>query len=299
MPFTSHSLALLPLVLLAVLTVSGPGAVAGEENAADYDLSVTFAPEGHSLRGTARIILPAGAGIDLDLHGLTVDGSAAPAGKWQGDVSAAAAAGDAPSGRGGDPARTIYLLCESGADSPDKLIDPAGIVLTGLWHPVPQRQMRFRLSAGLPPGLSAVVESDRFPLAKDGDRLVAAFSRPLQNLHFVAGPYVEDSLEVRPGLRVYSLFFAEDRQLAPGYLEAAAATCGATNGRSAPTPTPIMSSSPTACPPDSACRPSPCSASRSCACPSSKRPRSAMKSSTPGSATASRSITPGATGAKA
>ena len=67
-----------------------------------------------------------------------------------------------------------------------------------------------------------MVESDRFPLGREAGRFVATFNRPLQNLHFVAGPYVEDSLEVRPGLRVHSLFFAEDRQLAPSYLEAAA-----------------------------------------------------------------------------
>jgi uncharacterized iron-regulated protein len=222
MPFTTHSLALLSLILLAVLTVSGPELVTGEESAADYDLSVTFSPESHSLRGTARITLPAGAGIDLDLHGLTVDGlllreedgrELTPPQPQQEMLHLAGAA----------TRRELYIsYARVVRDSPDERIDPSGIVLTGLWHPVPQREMRFQLSAGLPPGFSAAVESDRFPLATDGDRLIAAFSQPLQNLHFVAGPYVEDSLEVRPGLRVYSLFFAEDRQLAQSYLEAAA-----------------------------------------------------------------------------
>ena len=222
MPFITPPLALLSLILLAVLTVSGPEAVAREQNAAEYHLSVTFSPENHSLRGTVRITLPADAGIDLDLHGLTVDGLLLREENGR-ELTPPQPQQEMLHLPGAATGRELYIsYARVVRDSPDERIDPSGIVLTGLWHPVPQQKIRFHLSAGLPQGFIAVVESDRFPLGREAGRFVATFNRPLQNLHFVAGPYVEDSLEVRPGLRVHSLFFAEDRQLAPSYLEAAA-----------------------------------------------------------------------------
>ena len=57
----------------------------------------------------------------------------------------------------------------------------------------------------------------------EGGAVRAGFSQPVQELHFAAAPYVLDSLEVRPGLRVHTAFFPEERHLASSYLESAAA----------------------------------------------------------------------------
>ena len=106
-------------------------------------------------------------------------------------------------------------------DSADNLISPEAITLIEHWLPAPDRPLLFRLQARLPQGFTAITESDLFPLAVKGDTVTGIFSQPLRNLHFAAGPYVVDSLQVRKGLHVYSLFFPEDRELAHGYLEAA------------------------------------------------------------------------------
>ena len=205
--------------ILALCNTAAP--VLASTSEVDYDLAISFQPDRHLLSGTARISLRPGSGLGLDLAGLTVTGMLLHEGNGRAYTLPL-------------PSMTTFSLPAVAAkrelfisytaqmeDSADNLISSSGIALTGLWHPLPDRPLRFRLQAILPAGFTAITESDHFPLAITGNTVTADFNQPLQNLHFAAGPYVTDSLEVREGLRVHSLFFPEDRQLAGGYLEAA------------------------------------------------------------------------------
>jgi uncharacterized iron-regulated protein/Tfp pilus assembly protein PilO len=219
---SASPLALILFVILTILAFADNSALATGDRPIEYDLAVSFSPEQHRLSGTAGISLAPGSGIELDLQGLTISGlllrnedgrEYSPSTPQQGRLTLP------PDVK----RRMLYISYtkEVGATSDDR-IDGNGIVLTGLWHPQPQQRMRFRLTAELPDGFTAVSESDHFPLMREGKKVIATFSQPVHNLHLAAAPYSEDSVEVRPGLRVYSLFFPEDRDLAASYLEAAA-----------------------------------------------------------------------------
>ncbi len=222
MPFPSSPLTLQILFSLAVLalcsTASPTPAGASE---IDYDLVISFQPQIHLLSGTARISLQPGLGLGLDLAGLSVTGLLL---REEGgrEYTLPLPAEPTLSLPGTAGKRELFISYSAQMEnSADNLISPSGIALTDRWHPIPDRALHFRLQARLPAGFTAIAESDLFPLAQTDDTATSTFSQPRQSLHFAAGPYVKDSLEVRPGLRVYSLFFPEDRDLASGYLEAA------------------------------------------------------------------------------
>ncbi len=214
-----HFLAALFLLLAAL--ASPPAAMADSSQPGGYDLAVSFSMSTGTVNGTARIFLAPGSGLNLDLSGLAVSSiklrhgeeneSAPPVNENWLRVPAA-------------PDRRELLISYSRQVSGhgDDRIGPDGIVLLGNWHPVPDRRMLFRLAATLPEGFTAICESDSFPLATEGGTARASFSQPVQGLHFAAAPYVLDSLEVRPGLRVHTAFFPEERHLATAFLESAA-----------------------------------------------------------------------------
>ncbi|KAB2887953.1 MAG: PDZ domain-containing protein [Desulfobulbaceae bacterium] len=213
---------ILPVIVLLLAAIAAPSpavTVIGQQG--EYDLAVSFSPASHALTGTARITLPPGSGLGLDLGGLSISGLLLRHGDGR-ETSPVAGNGriDLPAEPDMREMFVSYSMQATGAG--DDVIDSDGIVLLGRWHPVPDRRMRFSLQARLPPGFVAISESDRFPLAVDGDTASASFSQPLQTLHFAAAPYAIDSLEVRPGLQVHTLFFPGERQLAASYLESAA-----------------------------------------------------------------------------
>ncbi|RPH37428.1 MAG: hypothetical protein EHM86_11015, partial [Desulfobulbaceae bacterium] len=192
-----------------------------KEKEIEYDLAISFDPARHLLNGTASIILRPGMGLNLDNAGLSVTGVML---RYQDgrEVVPSLPAGSRFNLPAESESRQLFISYTTDTErSTENLISSDGITLTDLWHPIPDRAMLFRLQAKLPKGLSAITESDHFPLPVDGDMVTGISSQPHQNLHFAAGPYVIDSLEVRQGLRVYSLFFPEDRDLAQDYLEAA------------------------------------------------------------------------------
>ncbi|OQX16121.1 MAG: hypothetical protein BWK76_11975 [Desulfobulbaceae bacterium A2] len=50
-----------------------------------------------------------------------------------------------------------------------RVLGSSGITLAGFWHPLPDRDMRYRLSALLPQGYSAVPEADALVLQAEGN----------------------------------------------------------------------------------------------------------------------------------
>lgn len=194
---------------------------AAKEKEIEYDLAISFDPARHLLNGTAKIFLKPGMGLNLDIDGLSITGIML---RYQDgrEVVPSLPAGRRLNLLADSESRQLFISYTTDTErSTENLISSDGITLTDLWHPIPDRAMLFRLQARLPQGLSAITESDHFPLPVDGDMVTGLSSQPLRNLHFAAGPFVMDSLEVRQGLRVYSLFFPEDRDLAQGYLAAA------------------------------------------------------------------------------
>lgn len=189
----------------------------------EYNLAVSFSPNSHTLTATARITLPAGTGLRLEMGDLAISGMLLRRADGSEAVPAAGQGGTLQLTAENGP-RELYISysrqVEGGGDD---LLDQSGIVLLGLWHPLPDRPMRFSLRAKLPPGFTAIAESDRFPLTREGDASIARFSQPLHALHFVAAPYSHSSREVRPGLQVHTLFFPEEQELADSYLESAVA----------------------------------------------------------------------------
>nr|AOO54666.1 putative iron-regulated protein [uncultured bacterium] len=214
---------ILPAIILLFTVLATPlPTVAQTGQPGEYDLAVSFSPSSHTLTGTARITLPPGSGLGLDLGSLVISGLLLRHGDGREELPAA---GNGRIDLPAEPDRRQLFVSYSmqATGSGDDVIDGDGIVLLGHWHPVPDRRMLFHLQARLPQGFVAVGESDRFPLALEGDTASASFSQPVRTLHFAAAPYAVDSLEVRPGLQIHTLFFPEERHLAASYLESAAA----------------------------------------------------------------------------
>jgi len=220
----------MPLYLLRILAIAlllaelaSPVSVrADSRQPGDYDLAVSFSLATGTLTGTARIALPPDTGVDLDLSGLSVSGILLRHGEGR-ETTPQIDDSRLLVPEGTDRRELVISFSRQVTGDDDDRIGPDGIVLLGNWHPVPDRRMLFRLTARIPEGFTAICESDRFPLAADGDISSASFSQPVRELHFAAAPYVLDSLEVRPGLRVHTAFFPEERHLASSYLESAAA----------------------------------------------------------------------------
>mgnify|MGYP000954075774 CR=1 FL=1 len=248
------------LALLCHLFAANVTAATAEETAAMH-LQLHLDPHNHPglLRAVATVSIPPGQRLALRLSGLEVtaatladnqgrhselSGEGEPAASSDpkgretdnehsglGETSAADASGD-HSHLGHrlllPPAaerRTLRLAYEKRlAGEGDNRLEADGIALTSTWHPRPEQPLRFSLSTELPPGFSAICESDQFPLQRQGNLVKASFAQPITAMHFVAGPYRHEKRQVRDGLAVHALFFPEDAELAPGYLEAAAAS---------------------------------------------------------------------------
>lgn len=104
------------------------------------------------------------------------------------------------------------------------LISDKGITLTGLWHPIADRDILFSLTAELPKGFDGVTEADNITVTASGNRRVlkAAAPLPVQSINFAAGPYTVGSRKAG-SITVYTYFFKEDAGLSTGYLNKAAA----------------------------------------------------------------------------
>ncbi|RUM33375.1 MAG: hypothetical protein DSY58_09285 [Desulfobulbus sp.] len=104
----------------------------------------------------------------------------------------------------------------------DNLITPKGIALTGLWHPIPDRDIVFSLKAELPAGFSGITEANRLTIQTTGHKRIlrASAPQPLRSINFAAGPYRVHSRKVG-ATTLYTYFFAEDAKLSREYLRQA------------------------------------------------------------------------------
>ncbi len=210
----------IPFLILSLCTV--PTIHAEQEDAHEnYQLSIDFDLQKNQLTGTAKITIRANQQLTLSLNKLRVTGSLLKA--QNGDEKTLVLEHNVLTIPESDQQRELYIsYIRKMGKSFENIISPEGISLVSNWHPIPNRPMNFMLVARLPDGFTAVSESDLFPLQQAGDTITTTFTTPLLSLHFAAGPYHHQSIKVREGLMVHTLFFQEDKLLADSYLKAAA-----------------------------------------------------------------------------
>ncbi len=184
----------------------------------DYHLAVSFDLEQQAVQGIASLAVPGGEGVRLDLRGFEVMSA-------QVDGQAAAPAKDglltlAP-GPAAQQLRVHYRKSFQG--STENLVSPAGISLTGLWHPRADVYCRFRLQATLPADFEAVSEADEIDTEVTACGKTQRFSinQLLPGITLVAGPYVVVKEPFGNGQTLYSYFFAEDADVAASYRQKA------------------------------------------------------------------------------
>lgn len=212
---------LIHILLLIACICFGSVSLAAEHEKTNYELSLSFVPEEGRLIGTSKITIEAGRKLTLIFQGLEVTGTQLQ--DENGREYELLPIQDVLILPSTKTSRTLYLsYTKTIKDDFDNLISPKGISLNSNWYPLPEQPMRFQVTAILPDHFSAVMEADIFPLKRQGNTVSATFSRPVTGIHFTAGPYAVEKQQVRVGLFVYSMFFKEDKELADGYLQAAA-----------------------------------------------------------------------------
>ncbi len=187
-----------------------------------YELSITFQPEKNQLSGTAHIFLGPGEDLIVNIEGLNV--SSIMVNRPNAEVLVAQVP-DSPRLHlmSSPKAQDIFIsYTKILGRSYDNIISPTGITLTSDWHPIPDKNVLFKLKCTVPKGFTAISESDQIRPETKTDQFEFSLNKPLQTIHFAAAPYQVKQLKVRDGLSVYTLFFKEDNHLADDYLKKAA-----------------------------------------------------------------------------
>ncbi len=215
-PLALFLLTSLPIFLLLL---AAPAAAAG---APSYELAISFQPERQTMSGTAHISLPAGQELSLALEKISVNAIMFNT-RRQETISVPVPNDGQLHFPATDEALEIFISYTKKIpnNAPDNMISDQGIILTSMWHPIPDRKMLFRLTATVPKGFKAIAESDTLALTV-GNQPSFSFSQPVQSIHFAAGPYSINTLKVRENLLISTWFFQEDTSLSQEYLQAAA-----------------------------------------------------------------------------
>ncbi|MDD3813006.1 MAG: ChaN family lipoprotein [Desulfocapsaceae bacterium] len=215
----SLSLFLLTSLPLFFLLLASPAAA----SISSYELAISFQPEKQMMSGTAHISVPAGQELSLGLEGISA--SAIMINTMGQETIPVPIPNDGhlhfPATN--KPLEVFISYCKQIPDNDsDNMISDQGIILSSMWHPIPDRNMRFRLRAMVPKGFKAIAESDDLGYTARDKEHSFSFSQPVQSIHFAAGPYSIKTLKIRKDLLVSTWFFKEDASLSHEYLEAAA-----------------------------------------------------------------------------
>lgn len=203
--------------MLVILLTFSPAAAAPAAVPAlpAQKLTISFDLAGRTLFGTSLVTVPGGTPIALNLTGLqilslTVDGTPLAAREHL-------VLEPTPESR----RLEIRYSQVYGEANPEMhgIIDPAGITLTGHWHPLADQDCLFALTAVVPAHFEAISEADEITSTVSGREKTVSFSfpHPAGRLNFIAGPYVVEEEEFAPGQSLFSYFFPEDQELAAEY----------------------------------------------------------------------------------
>ena len=186
-----------------------------------YHLDLNFQPTRHSMQATATISFPPGEEWqlyteNLDIQKLTLQEK----GKKPFSLPLPQSNMIRMYGSRNSQQVTInYSLTVPPGDLNNR-ISTDGIVLTKGWHPLPEQDMLFSVSATLPPGFTGISESDNPPHQSPKGIMTTSFSQPVRTVHLAAGAYQVTKETVRKGLTLSTWFFEEDAQLSREYLDA-------------------------------------------------------------------------------
>ncbi|MCF6239314.1 MAG: hypothetical protein L3J79_11005, partial [Candidatus Marinimicrobia bacterium] len=232
MPFSFFHIPATCLLLLvyasAILFFNPARTAAAEIIQPENTINITFDLAGRSMTGTSRITLPANTPLTLFCGPLIVTGAVLEKAD-QAPLSIQPSPDNIINIPAADAAQTIFIswslvTAEHGSD--DNLIDPSGITLAGIWHPVPDIDMMYSLGAKLPENFTGISEGETLSYCKDASNtryLSSTFAYPLRAIHFVAGPYTVTYKKMANGVNLAAFFFPEDLHLADAYLERTAA----------------------------------------------------------------------------
>ncbi len=192
-----------------------------QDETANYQLAITFDIKKRELIGTARIKVAAGETVSFHMADLKITGILLK--RQDGGSNEIVLPAGMPLTLPAETfPREVYISYSAVfGNNSSNLISPEGITLIDNWHPVPVKKMTYRLEATIPAHFHAISESDVFPLPRLNNTVTAAFSKPSHVLHFAAAPYTINAIEVHKGLRIYTMFFQEEAQLADDYLKKA------------------------------------------------------------------------------
>ncbi|MEJ2134733.1 MAG: ChaN family lipoprotein [Desulfofustis sp.] len=185
------------------------------------DLAVSFDIEENLLRGSARIEVEKNHELQLLFPELQI--TAALISSERRENAPLDLQGDNLELPAADENRTVLISYEKRVQkSFSNIISDKAIILTANWHPLPRQKALYSLSAQLPEGFIGLTQADELAHADEHGQVRFSFSQPLYALTFISAPYVKTQKTIRDDLHLYTLFFKEDQDLAPGYLEAAA-----------------------------------------------------------------------------
>lgn len=210
-------------IILLVLLASPAFGTSNSHALPRIDLAISFDIENKLIRGTSKIQIDVNEALTLYLPDLKVTSALLSTPKRENGVIDAIHGNTLAIEPTDDP-QTLLISYEKKIEkSFDNLLLDKAIVLTSGWHPIPDTKARFSLTARVPEGFTALTQADRFDGAPvRGGSVHFSFSQPQHAITFIAAPYVVKQRTVRDGLSVYSLFFDADKDLADGYLDAAA-----------------------------------------------------------------------------
>ncbi|NTV14107.1 MAG: PDZ domain-containing protein [Desulfobulbaceae bacterium] len=217
------------LTALAILWLAPPARAALPPV---VNLEISFDLSQARLTGLATLEFPAQSGDLLHLPGMTitglsVDGQSIDLANRQQPYFADPdhEVTIAPSAHA-QSVKVAYTLDLSQRSGPvGDLISPAGISLTGNWHPILHQDALFHLTAELPSGFAAISEAEEISStpSPSGQSVAFHFDHPLPGLHLIAGPFEVSSTSFGEGRQLSTYFFAEDHELAATYRDKALA----------------------------------------------------------------------------
>ena len=208
------------ITLVCLMTLSTTCS-AHDQDPHHIDLAISFDLEKSTLLGTMRVEIASNRTLTLQLDGLTVSGALLSSPDHENQVvSIPDHSAFTLSPVTYDRILTLSYHRTVTNDYRD-IISNEAIVLTSLWHPIPNHKSLFSLEGHVPPGFTAISESDTFSGTSPDGAASFSFSQPVYNLTFAAAPYVKQSRRVRDELFFHTLFLKENQHLANGYLDSA------------------------------------------------------------------------------
>ncbi len=196
---SSFSLFLLTSLPLFFLFLAAPAAA----SVPSYELAISFQPEKQTMSGTAHISLPAGQELSLALEKISVTAIMFNTSRQE-TISVPVPNDGHLYFPATDDTLEIYISYTKKIpdNAPDNMISDQGIILTSMWHPIPDQNMLFRLTATVPKGFKAIAEADTLANTTVDNQPSFSFSQPVQSIHFAAGPYSINTLKVRENLLI-------------------------------------------------------------------------------------------------